>query len=56
MSTEMTKTDCQVALEAFGASLSRRGERSRNDGKFLDALHYVSVHNITWRALSGRWH
>ena len=33
------------------ASCSRRGDKGRNDRKFLEALHYFTVHNITWRAL-----
>jgi transposase len=42
----------------FAASRSRRGDKGRNDRKFLEALHYFVVHNITWRALPekfGRW-
>jgi hypothetical protein len=26
------------------------GDKGRDDKKFLSALHYFSVHNITWRA------
>ena len=36
----------------------RRGARGRNDRRFLEALHYFTVHNITWRALPecfGNW-
>ena len=36
----------------------RRGDKGRNDRKFLEALHYFVVHNITWRALPekfGHW-
>jgi transposase len=37
---------------------SRRGDKGRDDKKFLSALHYFVVHNITWRALPaefGNW-
>ncbi|MGB8525766.1 MAG: transposase [Rhodoplanes sp.] len=37
---------------------SRRGDKGRDDRKFLEALHYFTVHNITWRALPvefGHW-
>jgi transposase len=37
---------------------SRRGDKGRDDRKFLEALHYFVVHNITWRALPekfGHW-
>ena len=37
---------------------SRRGDKGRDDRKFLEALHYLTVHNITWRALPaqfGHW-
>jgi transposase len=58
MSTKMTDADWQIALEAFRACLPARGAKARNDRLFLEALHYFSVHNITWRALParfGRW-
>src|SRR6266478_6900036 len=38
-------------LHAFEASRSRRGDKERDDKKFLSALHYFVLHNITWRAL-----
>ena len=44
-----------------GRGAARRGAARRqgpNDGKFLEALHYFVVHNITWRALPekfGHW-
>ena len=42
-------------LEVFRACRSRRGGNGRNDRLFLEALHYVSVHNITGRALPERF-
>jgi len=42
----------------FAASQSRRGEPGRDDRKFLEAIHFFTLHNITWRALPaefGNW-
>ena len=53
MSTKMSEADWDVALEVFRASLPRRGAKARNDRLFLEALHYFSVHNISWRGPAG---
>src|SRR6516225_11381875 len=50
MLTTMTEDDWTIVLQVFGASRSRRGDKGRDDRKFLEALHYFAVHNITWRA------
>jgi transposase len=45
-------------LQVFPASRSRRGDKGQDDRRFLEALHYFVVHNITWRALPpqfGHW-
>jgi transposase len=58
MLTCMTEEDWAVALRLFRACRSRRGDKGRNDRKFLEALHYFTLHNITWRALPpefGNW-
>ena len=55
MSTKMTDADWRIALKAFRACLPARGAKARNDLLFLEALHYISVHNITWRALPARF-
>jgi transposase len=58
MLTKMTDVDWATALQVFEASRSRRGDKGQDDRKFLEALHYFSVHNITWRALPaefGKW-
>ncbi|MCY3753003.1 MAG: transposase [Alphaproteobacteria bacterium] len=58
MSTQMTEADWEVALEVFRLCLPRRGAKAKDDRLFLEALHFFSVHNITWRALPerfGRW-
>ena len=58
MLTAMTEEDWTIVLRVFAASRSRRGDKGLNDRKFLEALHYFVVHNITWRALPekfGHW-
>ncbi len=58
MLTRMTEADWAVVLEVFRASCSRRGDKGRDDRRFLKALHHFAVHNITWRALPaefGKW-
>jgi transposase len=58
MLTGMTEDEWTIVLDAFRAACSRRGDKGRDDRKFLEALHYFTVHNITWRALPrefGRW-
>ena len=58
MSTKMYEADRSVALEVFRASLPRRGDKGRDDRLFLEAMHYFTVHNITWRTLPerfGKW-
>ncbi len=58
MLTGMTEDDWTKVLQVFAASCSRRGAKGCNDRRFLEALHYFTVHNITWRALPscfGNW-
>jgi transposase len=58
MLTRMTDEDWAVVLEVFAASRSRRGDKGRDDRRFLEALHFFTLHNITWRALPaefGKW-
>ena len=58
MLTKMSESDWAIVVEAFRAARSRRGDNGRDDRKFLEALHYFAVHNITWRALPaefGNW-
>ena len=58
MLTKMSDADWAIVVEAFRAARSRRGDKGRDDRKFLEALHYFAVHNITWRALPaefGNW-
>jgi transposase len=58
MLTGMTEDDWAIVLEVFDAVQSRRGEPGHDDRKFLEAVHYFTVHNITWRALPaeyGNW-
>src|SRR3712207_2291278 len=58
MLTRNTEQDWDVVLDVFRAARSRRGDKGRNDRRFLEAVHYFTVHNITWRALPaefGHW-
>jgi transposase len=58
MLTRMGEEDWTVKLEAFHAARPRRGDKGRDDRRFLEALHYFAVHNVTWRALPaefGNW-
>jgi transposase len=58
MLTAMTEDDWAIVLQVFRAVCSRRGNKGQEDRKFLEALHYFTVHNITWRALPaefGHW-
>ena len=55
MSTKMTDADWEIALEVFRACLPARGANAKDDRRFLEALHFFTVHNITWRALPDRF-
>jgi transposase len=58
MLTKMTDEEWAFTVDLFRAARSRRGDKGRDDRKFLEALHYFVVHNITWRALPkefGNW-
>jgi len=55
MLTGMTEQDWEIAVEVFRAVRSKRGEPGHDDRKFLEALHYFTVHNITWRALPAEF-
>jgi len=58
MLTRMSDKDWEIAVEVFRAVRSKRGEPGHDDRKFLEALHFFTVHNVTWRALPaefGNW-
>lgn len=58
MLTRMTERDWELVLDAFRAARPRRGDKGRDDRRFLEALHYFAAHNVTWRALPtgfGNW-
>jgi transposase len=58
MLTGMTEDDWSIVLEVFDAAQSRSGEPGHDDRKFLEALHFFTVHSVTWRALPreyGKW-
>ena len=47
MLTRMTDADWTIALEVFRAVRSRRGDKGRDDCRFLEALHYFTVQSVT---------
>ena len=51
----MTDEDWTIALEVFRAVRSRRGDKGRDDRRFLEALHYFTVHSVTWRTLPAEF-
>src|SRR5215207_5474857 len=58
MLTRMTDEDWERVVQVFQACCSCRGDKGRNDRRFLEALHDFCVHDITWRALPaqfGNW-
>src|SRR4051794_798759 len=58
MLTGMSEADWDIVVTVFRSVRSRRGAKGRDDRKFLEALHFFTVHNITWRALPatfGQW-
>ena len=55
MLTGMTERDWKLVVTLFRAARSGRGDRGRNDRRFLEAPHYFTIHNITWRALPERF-
>ena len=55
MLTRMTEDDWAVALAVFRAARSRRGDKGRDDRKFLEAMHYFTLNNVSWRALPAEF-
>src|ERR671927_523970 len=58
MLTRMSDEDWTRVLKVFRACRARRGAKGRDDRRFLEAIHYFAVHNVTWRALPeafGNW-
>jgi transposase len=58
MLTKMTEETWTLAVDIFRQVGPRRGQKGADDRRFLEALHYFTVHNITWRALPetfGNW-
>ena len=58
MLTRMSEEDWDVVVAVFRSVRSRRGDKGRDDRRFLEALHFFTVHNISWRALPaefGNW-
>jgi len=58
MLTRMREEDWAIVLGVFQTCRSRRGGKGRDDRRFLEPMHYFTLHNITWRALPiefGNW-
>lgn len=55
MLTGMSEEDWDIVVTVFRSVRSRRGDKGRDDRKFLQALHFFTVHNITWRALPAEF-
>jgi len=58
MLTKLTEENWTIILRVFEASLPRRGDKAKDNRRFLEALFYFTVHNVTWRALPaefGNW-
>ena len=55
MLTAMTEEDWAVALVVFEACRSRRGDKGRNNRKFLEVMRYFTLHNVTCRALPAEF-
>src|SRR3954453_14158505 len=44
MLTRMTDENWEMVVQVFRAVRSRRGDKGRNDRRFLEAVHYFCVH------------
>ena len=58
MLTNTTEEKWTLVVDIFRQVCPRRGEKGNDDRRFLEALHYFTVHNISWRALPaafGNW-
>lgn len=58
MLSQILEADWRIALAVFDAAQSTRGESGHYDRRFLEAIHYFALHNISWRALPskfGKW-
>ena len=51
----MTDEDWEIALEVFRACLPARGAKAKDDRRLLEALHFFTMDNITWRAKPDRF-
>ncbi len=58
MLTKITEENWTILLRVFEDALPRRGDKAKDNRRFLEALVYFTVHNVTWRALPaefGNW-
>ncbi len=49
MLTQMTEADWKIVLVVFRGCLPRRGDKARDDRRFLEARHLFTVQNVSWR-------
>jgi len=50
MLTKLTEENWTILLRVFEEALPRRGDKAKDNRRFLEALVYFTVHNVTWRA------
>ena len=58
MLTRMIDKKWDLVVNIFRQVCPRRGEKGHDDRRFLQALHYFAVHDVTWRSLPaefGHW-
>jgi transposase len=55
MLTPMTDDEWTLVVDIFRAVCCRRGGKGRNDRRFLEALHFFTLHSIIWRALPAEF-
>ncbi len=55
MLTRMSEEDWEIVLEVFRGCLPRRGDKARDDRRFLEALHFFTLQNVSWRALPAEY-
>lgn len=56
--TKLSDDEWDLVVDIFRQVRSRRGDKGRDDRRFLQALHDFAVHTISWRALPkefGDW-
>jgi transposase len=55
MTAPLSEEQWLLVVEIFRASRARRGAKGRHDRKFLEALHHLGLHKLSWRELPARF-